>query len=339
MGIENNDPITASYTTTATISSPVGTYPIVPAAAGSAALLANYVISLVDGTLTVTPVASIQPTILVLDRTASAALSITGNASIKISGAVQVNSNARNALQASGNAQVTAAAIGVVGKYQKSGNASLHPTPTTGVAVVPDPLAGLPIPGSSGTAQNIVFAGGSHALKPGLYSKIQLSGTAQVALAPGIYVIGGGGLSATGQARLSGNGVTIYLASGAGSGCSAGGGFTLSGGESVDISAPATGSYVGVAIYQARNNSSGDTESGNGTLDLQGAVFYAAAAELAISGGATVNASLVVDRLMMVGNARDVTTRAPSAAVAAGAAASTPAVCPPRPLPLRQPPR
>jgi 6-phosphogluconolactonase (cycloisomerase 2 family) len=55
-GILNGDAITASYSTTATASSPVGTYPIVPSAVGAAAVLANYSITLVNGTLTVTPV-------------------------------------------------------------------------------------------------------------------------------------------------------------------------------------------------------------------------------------------------------------------------------------------
>ena len=64
------------------------------------AVLANYAVNLVDGTFTVTPVVSNQPTIFVLDGTAKGALSISGQASVRTSGAVMVDSNASNAIQA-----------------------------------------------------------------------------------------------------------------------------------------------------------------------------------------------------------------------------------------------
>jgi 6-phosphogluconolactonase (cycloisomerase 2 family) len=55
VGIKNNDPITATYSTTATQTSPAGTYPIVPAVSdGGTGLLNNYTVTLVNGTLTVT---------------------------------------------------------------------------------------------------------------------------------------------------------------------------------------------------------------------------------------------------------------------------------------------
>ena len=53
-GIRNSDAITATYSTTAAAVSAVGNYPIMPLAAG--AKLGNYQVSLVNGTLAVTPV-------------------------------------------------------------------------------------------------------------------------------------------------------------------------------------------------------------------------------------------------------------------------------------------
>jgi hypothetical protein len=55
-GLLNSDVITATYSTTATSASGVGTYPIIPAAVGTPAVLANYSITLVNGTLTINPV-------------------------------------------------------------------------------------------------------------------------------------------------------------------------------------------------------------------------------------------------------------------------------------------
>ena len=53
-GIKNSDPVTLTFTTTATQSSPVGTYPIVPVANGTAAVLANYQTPIMtNGTLTI----------------------------------------------------------------------------------------------------------------------------------------------------------------------------------------------------------------------------------------------------------------------------------------------
>jgi HSP20 family molecular chaperone IbpA len=53
-GVKNNDPVTASYTSAATPSSDVGSYPIVASVNATAAVLANYEVSATDGTLTVT---------------------------------------------------------------------------------------------------------------------------------------------------------------------------------------------------------------------------------------------------------------------------------------------
>jgi len=57
MGAVNGDTFTLSFTTTATLMSDVGSYPIIPAASGAA--LANYAVTVVDGTLTITPATGI----------------------------------------------------------------------------------------------------------------------------------------------------------------------------------------------------------------------------------------------------------------------------------------
>ncbi len=51
-GAVNGDTFTESFSTTAVLSSPVGTYPITPTAAG--ANLANYTVVTTNGTLTIT---------------------------------------------------------------------------------------------------------------------------------------------------------------------------------------------------------------------------------------------------------------------------------------------
>ncbi len=61
VSVVGGDAITATYTTSATTVSPAGTYDIVPALVGPADLLANYDVTYVRGTLTVTPPPNTPP--------------------------------------------------------------------------------------------------------------------------------------------------------------------------------------------------------------------------------------------------------------------------------------
>jgi hypothetical protein len=56
-GLKNGDVITATYSTTATPASPVGTYPITATLVDPGNVLGNYVVTNIPGTLTITPAA------------------------------------------------------------------------------------------------------------------------------------------------------------------------------------------------------------------------------------------------------------------------------------------
>ena len=114
---------------------------------------------------------SIAPSIIILDPTASAALSVSGNASIKTGGGVYVDSGSATALSASGNATITAAAIHVRGGVSKSGNAKLSPTPVSREAVVSDPFGGIAMPSPAGFKN---------------YGSYSLGGNARGTINPGI---------------------------------------------------------------------------------------------------------------------------------------------------------
>jgi len=68
---------------------------------------------------------TIGQSIIVLDPSAGGALSLSGNASINLTGGVYVDSSSSTSLSASGNAEVKASVIDVHGGVQKSGNASV----------------------------------------------------------------------------------------------------------------------------------------------------------------------------------------------------------------------
>ena len=56
-GVQNSDNITATYASTATAASPVGSYPITPTLVDPSGKLSNYSVSTTNGTLNVTPAA------------------------------------------------------------------------------------------------------------------------------------------------------------------------------------------------------------------------------------------------------------------------------------------
>ena len=263
---------------------------------------------------------TIGQSIIVLDPSAGGALTLSGNASIKLTGGVFVDSSSSTAISASGNAAIKASVIDVHGGVQKSGNASFSPAPSTGAAVLADPLASLAEPSTSGLTNygSETLSGNSSAtIKPGIYSQITVSGNGTLTMNSGIYIIEGGGFTVSGNASVTGSGVMIVNA---GSTYPTTGGtygsITLSGNGSYNLSPPTTGTYAGIVIFQTRDNSKALTVSGNAS-GMTGTV-YAPAAQLAESGNASLNAALIVDTLTISGNgiANTVTLSSPSGTVA-----------------------
>jgi hypothetical protein len=249
----------------------------------------------------------VAQSIFLLDPSVSAALNVSGNAHITIPGSIFVDSASPTAVMVGGSAQVTAAGIQVVGGVQQSGSVTLSPAPATGAAAFSDPMAFLSGPSTSGMTNygSVSYGNGSHMLQPGIYSQIKASGNASLTLSPGLYIIEGGGLTVTGNASISGTGVTIYN-TGSNYPNAGGnfGGITLSGNRSFTLTpanGAAGGAYPGIVIYQSRSNTRALALSGNASAGPTGMV-YAPSAPVVIGGNATFNAALVADRLQVSGN-------------------------------------
>jgi hypothetical protein len=248
---------------------------------------------------------SATPSILILNLTASGALSLSGNATINVIGTVVVDSNSTTALRASGNASVKGSVIDVVGNYQKSGNAAFSPAPVTGAAVVADPYANLAEPSASGVTDYgaVNVSGNSSAtLSPGIYTQISVSGNASVTLNAGVYILEGGGFAVSGNATVKGNSVTIFNA-GAKYPSSGGsyGSIDVSGNAGVTMTAPSTGTYTGVVVFQSRDNAHALSVSGNAIVASPGTV-YLPDASANLSGNAMLETPLVVNELSLSGN-------------------------------------
>jgi hypothetical protein len=234
-----------------------------------------------------------------LNPTASGALSLSGGFLIWLdapSCGIYINSNSSNALTAGFLDEITAKAIGIVGNYNSGFFSSITPRPVTGIVPVSDPLAYLTAPATSGCSPantNKVVTTGT-TLTPGNYcgtftggvahAAITVNSAALVTFNPGLYLINGGGstnttapasggLSLTGSALVSGQGVTFYLYNGAS--------FNI-GGYGITLQAPAgnstTAAFPGVLIYQDRADTSPGTFGGTlSSLDLEGAIYMPAA--------------------------------------------------------------
>ena len=146
---------------------------------------------------------------------------------------------------------------------------------SNGIAPVSDPLGSLsPPPYSSCAAPP---SSGNWA--PGCYSGNITINTA-VTMNPGTYVFTGA-LNLTGGS-LTGDGVTLYIAPGGSLGGSGNGNTTL------NLTAPSTGPYHGILIYQDRSNTNPVQLNGNSIANLTG-IIYIPSAEFDLTGSTNVN--------------------------------------------------
>ena len=127
-------------------------------------------------------------------------------------------------------------------------SSSYAPTPQTDCPAIADPLAGLPAPAVGAcTFTKYKVTSGSQSLTPGVYcGGIEVGSNAAVNLLPGTYVIKDGSLSVKSNATLSGNDVTLYLT---GSGAT----IEVKADSTISLTAPSTGTYAGVLMFEDRN--------------------------------------------------------------------------------------
>jgi hypothetical protein len=181
------------------------------------------------------------------------------------------------------NGTLEADPIEVVGDYVNKG--TMTTTPNTGVGSVQDPLAGLSAPSFSGCDYtDVSYSSGAHDLFPGVYcGGISLSGSADITMQPGTYIIAGAAndtFSVTGQASVEGDGITAYF-----DGSTS---LSINGQGIIDLSASTSESnnYAGILFF-GDATAPEDTEhmvTGNGT-----SISAVMARELRFGGNGTLN--------------------------------------------------
>jgi hypothetical protein len=245
--------------------------------------------------------------IYALDQTAANALYLDGAIIINApSCGVVVDSSSSTALKFSGSGSFTAKYFDVVGKYSTSGSVTFSPTPTTGSAYQGDPLTFL-VPPSSSTCNytNFKVTTGSSTLNPGTYCNgITISGATIVTFNPGTYILMGGGLNVTGSSVIKGSGVTFFVTQGLGYSY---GPISISSSVVATLSAPTTGSYYGILVYQDRGIGTGkaaNTVTGASSSSLEGVLYFPTTA-LTLSGAEAGGNCLIViaDTITLTGAA------------------------------------
>jgi len=196
--------------------------------------------------------------------------------------------------------QVTANSFGVSGSEQVAGQGGnvtctngAGSCPTFGAPASGDPLSTLTPPCTTpcalGTAitidgngnftgSGVTYTAGSgnnpgvYTVSPGTYSSISISGTGggnRVVFSPGTYIIDGpGGLTIPGNANISGNGVFFYFTGTAT--------INMTGNPVVNLSAPSTGTYAGILMWQDRldTNTTGPSFGGTSGTQYNGILYF-----------------------------------------------------------------
>lgn len=245
----------------------------------------------------------VEPSIIVLHPSAADSMRLSGTVSITVGGYIVVNSSSSTALSAKGNAHATAGRVRVVGGVSVTNGAVVDPAPETGVAPVPDPLGALAVPAGLVNRGSIDLKLGNLTINPGVYTQIRVSGNGtRLTMNPGVYVLKEGGLTMSNGASLIGDDVTLYNA---GSNYpNPGGSFgaiSLGSSGAIDLSAPTAGTYAGILIFQARDNTRALSLNASSVVGLSGTI-YAPAALMDITGSSVLRTPTIVGQLSMTGS-------------------------------------
>jgi len=232
------------------------------------------------------------PCLLASDPTMKDAFKV-NNGTVNTTGCdIQVNSSDDSALNVAKNGTLDADPINIVGDYVKKG--TITSTPNVDMPAIGDPLQNLATPSFSPSNcdyTDVAYSGGSHTLGPGVYcGGIDLSGDAQVTMTSGTYIISGDSndsLSVTGQAAVTGNGITAYFAGDTS--------LSVNGQGALTLTAPTSGDYAGI-LFHGDPASDPNTEhmvTGNGSAILDGIMYFPnAIAKINGNGNTTSNSEI-----------------------------------------------
>jgi Flp pilus assembly protein TadG len=175
---------------------------------------------------------------------------------------------------------VTAHSIGYAGSDNINGSTFPQSAPQQSLPAA-DPCATVPgcaylaaNPPVPGTCLNPTFNGHPASIPAGTYcSTLQINGASSVTFAPGLYILEQG-MTINGSSNISGAGVTFY---------NLGGTMTGLNGSSGTLTAPSSGNYAGILMYQVPSDTNGFVE--NGSAGSMAGALYFPGGQLTLNGG------------------------------------------------------
>lgn len=210
----------------------------------------------------------------------SKALIEQSNGSLAISGGnLQINSCSTSAGYAQGSIKIDAGyGAYIVGGASPWPSVSPGTTTTNTDSVQADPFAGTPGPPITGLTDQSCTG---PALSPGIYQCMVNNGT--YTMTPGYYIFEGHnhGISFSGGSALTGTGVLIYLTQDSLGDCAT---FSMSGQSTVDLTAPTSGPYKGLLIYQDPRCTGTIEIGGNSSVGSLSGSIYAPTGTVAANG-------------------------------------------------------
>lgn len=212
------------------------------------------------------------------------------------------SSNPLQSLNCNGGATISGGTAGIT-LSGGNGCAAASPTPTTNQPATADPFINVQTPTDMNRCDYTGITAGQSITVPTdgtveVCGSISLNGSGTTTLPPALYYLKNGSLDWR-NGTVSGTGVTIYLAGPTLSGIS------INGNMTVNLSAPTSGPYDGLVIYQNRNLASPPSHTFNGGSNMlfQGTI-YLPGSYVSYSGGNGTNVTaLVANQINFVGNA------------------------------------
>ena len=259
--------------------------------------------------------------IITLSNTACQSMQFNGQVNLTITDAGTLT-NAEctvDAFSTTGTINVNTVANHVVGGWNMTGNSGDVALPPSRAGHFDDPLAEVPVPTPTSapvpTCPTYGGKPGTLTLQPGVYNctidppgqwglqfepgdyyitgGIVINGGGDVTFGAGLYFLQGEGLIITGNGEVTGDGVTFYIDEGE---------VTLTGTSDTQLTAPTSGTYEGIVIFQNRTLATTVNMSGDAIAGGWGAV-YAAGAQINLAGnaGSTLH-QFISDTFLMNGN-------------------------------------
>lgn len=252
-----------------------------------------------------------------LENTTKTGILGSGSGTISMDCGMITNSVSANAAAAQGSSSITATVIAAAGGIQQSNNWHVGKYDPF-VPAQADPYSSL-TPDSTdqgdctGAPQLTGSNGNGTTWNPGCYSSINIGSNRKAKLNPGTYFINGGSVNV--QGTLEGTGVTIILGNTSTSASAAIGSWDMNAQAELNISAPTTGKWKGMAIYQDRratdssptgniSSSSPNKINGGSSGGVTGVVYFPKQ-QITWNGGSSTAAKctqFVIKRIVWSGN-------------------------------------